>query len=161
MSAQAHVLNCTASATDRKRVASHFSCLWLTLWCHAVYPKCPTAVTVLSTVATPFIPFTTSAANTLAMESLFLRRAISNDKLRGPHLAHCSAAGAGLALFALDEFRPHLPCVHAGWHILSSLAVRETLPLIQTSEQPSERCRQGFATAVWNKSGCLSSSLKV
>jgi hypothetical protein len=118
-------------------------------------------VTVLSAAATPFAPFATSAANTVAMESLFLKRAIGSDKLRGPHLAHCTCAAAGLVLFALDELRPHLPCVHAGWHILSSLAVRETLPLIQSTEPPSELWRQGSATALIRNSGSLPGPLRV
>ena len=109
-----------------------------------MFPKCPAAVTLASAAATPFAPFATTTVNTAAMEALFLKRALADPSLRRPHRVHCACAGVGLALFALDEVRPHLPCVHAAWHVLSSVAVRETLPLVQRCE------RAGGGGALWD-----------
>lgn len=109
-----------------------------------MFPKCPAALTLASAAATPFAPFATTTVNTIAMEALFLKGAVADPGLRRAHRVHVACAGTGLALFALDEIRPHLPCVHAAWHVLSSAAVAETLPLVQRCE------RAGGGGALWN-----------
>lgn len=102
---------------------------------NAVFPQMPRAVSVAGMAATPFLPFVVSSANTMAMELEYLRRAVGNEHLRKDHLVHCLAGAAGLALFALDEIHPHIPCCHAAWHALSCLSVTKTLPLIQDIER--------------------------
>jgi hypothetical protein len=96
----------------------------------AVYPGVNPVLSALSVAATPFSPFLMSTANTLAMEAKYFQRAQQNQKLRKHHRAHLIAGGAGLALFALDEMRPNIPCNHAAWHVLSCYSVHKTLPLI-------------------------------
>ena len=100
----------------------------------AVYPQCHPGWTAASLVATPFAPFATSAANTIAMELQYLKRALKRPLLQAPLILHCLSAGSGLAFFAVDEIRPHIPFMHAIWHVLSCAAVQQTLPLLKDSD---------------------------
>jgi hypothetical protein len=100
----------------------------------AVYPDVNPALTVLSIVVTPFAPFATSATNTLAMEAKYFVRAQQSEELKRHHRMHLLSGGLGIALFALDELRPSIPCNHAAWHLLSCYSMRKTLPLLQHCE---------------------------
>ena len=101
----------------------------------AVFPEQPWTATAASIVAIPFEPFTVSVANTMAMEAVYLQRAIGNSELRRDHLMHCTTAVTGLGLFALDEVRPGYPLCHAVWHGLSAASVAYTLPLMKHIER--------------------------
>jgi hypothetical protein len=126
-----------------RSVLAHLELTRMDCWCdvrpveqyvrYAVYPHCSKAWTLASLAATPFAPFATTFVNTAAMEAQFLLRARKQDKLRRPLLAHCLLAGSGLGLFALDEVKPHIGCVHAVWHLLSCAAMQQTVPLLQDS----------------------------
>jgi hypothetical protein len=98
-----------------------------------------------SALATPFAPFATSAANTAAMEIEYLRRARRSPHLRAQHARHCALAGAGLIMFAIDDLKPGLPLMHAGWHLLSCAAAQTTLPLLRDVE--AEQGREPYTLA--------------
>jgi hypothetical protein len=100
-----------------------------------VYPGCHPAWTAASLAVIPFAPFATSAANTVAMEIRYLQRALVSSTLQRPFIVHCLSAAIGLSAFALDEVHPHIPCMHALWHLFSCVAVQQTLPLIRDSER--------------------------
>lgn len=97
----------------------------------AVCPRAGPRLTLASAAATPFAPFATSTVNLAATEIEYLRRARTCGHLKAAHRRHCAFVGAGLVAFAIDDIRPGLPLMHAGWHLLSCAAAHSTLPLLQ------------------------------
>ena len=85
------------------------------------------------------------------MEVKFLLRARENPALRKPLLLHGLTAGVGLGLFALDEVKPHIGCVHAAWHLLSCAAMYQTVPLLRDAEERSDG-----SGGLWGRSTDLS-----
>lgn len=64
-----------------------------------------------------------------------MQRALKKPALQKPFVVHCASAGTGLAVFALDEVCPHIPLMHSIWHVLSCVAVQQTLPLLQDADR--------------------------
>ena len=102
----------------------------------AIYPRQPASVTLASLLATPFRPFAVSALHTAAMEARFLRRALAEPALRPAQRAHSAAALAGMALFFLEDARPHVPMVHPAWHLCSAAATNAVHALLADCEAP-------------------------
>ncbi|KAG2442759.1 hypothetical protein HXX76_002840 [Chlamydomonas incerta] len=101
----------------------------------ALFPGVPKAVTAAGMLATPFKPFLVSFVNSVAMELKFLAAAQRNPELRRPQLLHSACCLAGLAAFALEDWRPDLPLVHSTWHLLSSVSVATLNHLMHDVEQ--------------------------
>ena len=104
----------------------------------AVIPGMPRSATVAGLAATPFKPFLVSFGNSTAMEAVFLERSWRNPELRNAQRLHSACALLGLGAFALEEYMPRLPLVHACWHCLSAVCVGTTNALLADVEQEQE-----------------------
>lgn len=104
----------------------------------AVFPGAPCHATRASLAATPFQPFSVSAANILAMEREYLRRARAEPgPLRRAHAVHVGACGVGLACFFLEDLMPRVPGLHSAWHCFSAVGLATTGPLLRDVERMS------------------------
>lgn len=123
--------SCTSSPTAHRRTIAGAS----NIMTRALFPGVPKAVTAAGILATPFKPFLVSFVNSVAMEVKFLAAAQRNPELRRPQLLHSACCLAGLAAFALEDWRPDLPLVHSAWHLLSSVSVATLNHLMHDVEQ--------------------------
>jgi hypothetical protein len=60
---------------------------------------------------------------------------MKNPELRPAQRLHAATCMLGLGAFALEEFCPQLPLVHAAWHCLSATAVATVNNLLDDVEQ--------------------------
>ncbi|KAI8473911.1 MAG: hypothetical protein J3K34DRAFT_518620 [Monoraphidium minutum] len=100
----------------------------------ALYPGQPASVTAASLLATPFRPFAVTTLHTTAMELAFLRRALADASLRPAQRAHSGAALLGMGIFFFEDARPHVPFIHAAWHLCSASATAAVHALLADTE---------------------------
>jgi hypothetical protein len=104
----------------------------------AVIPGMPRALSVAGLAATPFKPFLVSFGNSTAMEAVFLQRSWNNPKLQNSQRLHSACAMLGLGAFALEEYMPRLPLIHACWHCFSAVCIGTTNALLADVEREQE-----------------------
>jgi hypothetical protein len=115
---------------------------------NAVNPKSMPKPVVAATLGmTMFEPFKISAANILAMEVEYARRAFTvpgNDTLRASFKRQLAAAAIGTACFFAEDaplltgdhsMEKTVPLVHAAWHCLSAYATAECNALLDNVER--------------------------
>lgn len=100
------------------------------LMSRALFPKLSPLVWGLSLGLTPFQPFATASANTVAMEYEFLRRANKNPSLKPVQQLHAATSAGGMGLFC----RPDVPCTHSLWHCAAALSCATTNGLLADVE---------------------------
>lgn len=122
---------------------------------NAVNPKAiPKSVMAATVGMAMFEPFKISAANILAMEVEYARRAYSgnsaNENLKASFKRQVTAAAIGTACFFAEDapiftgdqtMEKTLPLVHAAWHCLSAYATAECNALLQDVEQSMAKCK--------------------
>lgn len=114
---------------------------------NAVNPKSmPKSVMAATLGMTMFEPFKISAANIVAMEMEYGRRAYGgkgNDQLKASFKRQLAAAALGTACFFAEDapiftgdhtMQKTLPIVHAAWHCLSAYATAECNALLDDVE---------------------------
>lgn len=85
--------------------------------------------------AVPFEPFKLSILNTLASELQFLSRAaVKGGNILRQFNLHAAASVLGLGTFALEEFVPETPYIHAVWHCLAAYGAATTGALLADVE---------------------------
>jgi len=105
------------------------------LMSRALFPNLSPLVWGLSLGLTPFQPFATSSANTVAMEYEFLRRASQNPSLKPVQQLHAVTSAGGMGLFCLGDTRPDVPCTHCLWHCAAALSCATTNGLLADVEE--------------------------
>lgn len=104
----------------------------------AVFPEKPLQFTLLGLALTPFQPFSVSATNIAAMEVEFLRRARAaggDSQLSKTQRRHLASSTIGAACFWIEDHNPHIPAIHAIWHILSTYSTASTNCLLASIEK--------------------------
>lgn len=123
----------------------------------ALYPSLPPVLTAASVAATPFAPFAVTTTNALALEGAFLARALQNPDLRGAQKLHSAACVAGMAVFSAEEASvPHVPLVHASWHLLSAIStamVNCCLADVERQQQQEQRDGGGGGVVMTTPAG--------
>ncbi|KAL7090842.1 hypothetical protein ACP275_12G067600 [Erythranthe tilingii] len=97
----------------------------------AIRSENPKLLMAASVFFLPIQPLVVSAVHTGMMEVAFAKRALQDPDLRTAHNVHKVSSLLGGALFIADDLLPHIPFLHAGWHLAAALGVSTCNKLLQ------------------------------